>query len=239
MPVKLDEGFDFSLFLEDLVLRAADEPDAAAHAPAAPRRRARAARRARRGAAGLGRLAHRRHDGRVPPARADPVGRGRARTPRGGARARRTPSARRRSRTTTRACRASRSATSTTPPRSSRGCCSALERIDELERIAGRLPGRGRGGEARGQGEPRPRRGRRARGRAGARRARAAQRHARRRGRAPGRQRSRARSSCSRGWSGWSAPATTASRSAAERSAVASARGLSAIGGRRRRRGAV
>src|SRR5215218_3002226 len=57
------------------VVRAADEPDAAAHAPAAPGRRARAARRARRRAAAVGRLAHGRHDGRLPPARADPVGR--------------------------------------------------------------------------------------------------------------------------------------------------------------------
>ncbi len=42
VPVKLDEGFDFSLFLEDLSFELPHEPDAAAHAPAAPGRRPRA-----------------------------------------------------------------------------------------------------------------------------------------------------------------------------------------------------
>ena len=67
-------------------LRAAAEPDAAAHAPAAPGRRARARQGDRGRDAALGGLAHGRHARRLPPDRADPVGRRGARRPRGRAR---------------------------------------------------------------------------------------------------------------------------------------------------------
>ena len=73
------------------VLRAAAEPDAAAHAPAAPGRRPRAEVGARARRAAVGGLAHRRHAGRLPAAGRDAVGGGRARAPRG--RARRSPDA--------------------------------------------------------------------------------------------------------------------------------------------------
>ena len=89
VPVKLDEGFDFSLFLEDLsfelpmnlmLLRMRQQHPVVVRALQAGARA--------RGAA-VGGLAHRRHAGRLPPAVRDPVGRGRAGPPRGRARRRR------------------------------------------------------------------------------------------------------------------------------------------------------
>ena len=62
-------------------LRAAAEPDAAAHAPAAPGRRARAAPGDRGRAAALGGLAHGRHARRLPPDRAHAVDRRRSSPP--------------------------------------------------------------------------------------------------------------------------------------------------------------
>ena len=98
-------------------VRAADEHDAGAHAPAAPGRRARDAGGDRRGAAGLGRLADRGHDGRVPSARPDPVGGGGAAPARAGAGARGRRARRGDDDPVDPGCRRARSATSTTPPR--------------------------------------------------------------------------------------------------------------------------
>ena len=89
VPVKLDEGFDFSLFLEDLsfelplnlmLLRMRQQHPVVVRAlkPGAGA-----------GRAAVGGMAHRRHAGRLQAAGGDAVGGGRARAPRGRARRRR------------------------------------------------------------------------------------------------------------------------------------------------------
>ena len=121
VPVKLDEGFDFSLFLEDLsfelplnlmLLRMRQQHPVVV--------RALQGRDRARGAA-VGGLAHRRHPRRLPPLAVHPVGRGRSWPAARPSAPRRTPRPRSASRTPIRASRAT-SATSTTPPRSSRAC---------------------------------------------------------------------------------------------------------------------
>ena len=121
-------------------LRAPDEPDAAAHAPAAPGRGARAAPGARAEPPALGGLAHRRHARRLPPARRRPRG-SRTSWPAARPRAPRpTPRSRSASPTPTPASRATRSPTSTTPPPSSRACCRRWSASTSSSKIAAGLP---------------------------------------------------------------------------------------------------
>ena len=184
-------------------LRAAAEPDAAAHAPAAPGRRARAAPGDRGRAAALGGLAHGRHARRLPPDRAHAVGRGGARRARGrprraGRRRRGAPHHRRPRRPGQLRPRPRR--------RGRRGGAPAVgDGAHRRPRADGRRAARaGAGGASRRRHQPRPRRGRRARGRPPAHRPRAR--------RSPTSSRAattRRTSTCSRAWTAWSAPAST------------------------------
>ena len=138
VPVKLDEGFDFSLFLEDLafelpmnlmLLRMRQQHPVVVRALQAGARA--------RGAA-VGGLAHRRHARRLPPAARDAVGRVRAGPPRG--RARRADAE-----TEERLTQLDPGIQGDVNDLDDAAAVvarllSALERIDELERVAGGLP---------------------------------------------------------------------------------------------------
>ena len=104
------------------LLRAAAQPDADAHAPAAPGRGARDAPGARARAPAVGRLAHGGHARRVPPDRSRRRG-SRRRSPPARPRAPPRTSRARSASIPIPASRATRSPTSTTPPPSSPACC--------------------------------------------------------------------------------------------------------------------